>query len=359
MGASTAQHEKPTGHASQSQAGSLSREGVPLSHSRRYYPAYFGLPPTVRYDHLQGRRHKSKRADSERAEDSNRTQRTEKVPVRASRKVFVRGGERACLKAINWEMAIGGELLRIVGIPVSPPSKLRVLRGAVQHFTRKSRQRLLRKARSVDRALVDLPTAVDLTYPGKPELVPTDGRIVKRHLDRFFDRLAYRFHQVTALWVEEFQERGAPHFHLMVYGLPARLAHAFKLWTSRAWWECVGSNDPDHLKAGTKVARVNSWGQAVGYLAAYAGKVEQKTIPEGFTNMGRFWGVKGRKRWPTTKASGVLPASSFFAVKRVLRSWVKRKTGRRDRFDTWWKGTTVYLSSREGFKVLAWAGAFG
>jgi hypothetical protein len=199
---------------------------------------------------------------------------------------------------------------------------------------------------------------VDLTYPGKLELVPTDGRIVKGHLDRFCKRLEYRFPNVTELWVEEFQQRGAAHLHLIVYGIPPGRGEALRLWVSRAWWEVVGSKDRDHLKAGTKVKRVESWRQAVGYLSAYAGKVEQKTIPEGFTNMGRFWGVKGRKRWPTTEAGGELPATAFFPVKRVLRSWLKRKTGRRDRFDTWWKGLTVYLSSREGFKLLAWAGAF-
>ncbi len=299
----------------------------------------------------RGRKRRGPRRASSRSPASARTR-----PL--GWRFSLRGIPKGLSKSHKWEMSIGGELLKLGGVRVRVESRMPTDRGRITRFSRKSRQRLLRKARTIDQGLADLPATVDLTYPGERELVPTDGRVVQHHLKAFWDRLQYRFPGVSALWVEEFQKRGAPHLHLMVYGLPRRLAYALRLWVSRVWWEVVGSGDADHRKSGTRVAPVESWKKAVGYLAAYAGKAEQKTIPVGFENMGRFWGVKGRKNWCITRATGSIPARAFYPLKRVVRGWLERKTGRRDCFDAWWKGYTVYLTSRVGFRLLAWAGAF-
>jgi hypothetical protein len=52
-----------------------------------------------------------------------------------------------------------------------------------------------------------------------------------------------------AIWKLELQDRGAPHFHLLIFGLrylPAALL-------ARRWYEIVGSGDVNHLSAGTSV----------------------------------------------------------------------------------------------------------
>jgi hypothetical protein len=76
----------------------------------------------------------------------------------------------------------------------------------------------------------------------------------------------------------------------------------FRAWVSTAWYETVGSGDSRHLRAGTGVDR-QFVGRAcdVRRLAAYfakhnskwSKKGEQNEVPDGWEDVGRFWGVWG------------------------------------------------------------------
>jgi hypothetical protein len=131
-----------------------------------------------------------------------------------------------------------------------------------------------------------------LTYPGE---FPRDGRVVKRHLDCFVKR-AFRYwvegrEPKSCFWFLEFQERGAPHFHLFLnFTIPAVLV-------SQWWYEIVGSGDERHLLAGTRIEAMRSGRYGtVSYASKYAAKVEQKEVPPNFVNVGRFWGIYGDRR---------------------------------------------------------------
>jgi hypothetical protein len=52
----------------------------------------------------------------------------------------------------------------------------------------------------------------------------------------------------------------------------------------------VGSRDEKHLRAGTRIEAIKSKGHLYGYLYNYIKKSDQKEVPEGFENVGRFWG---------------------------------------------------------------------
>lgn len=151
---------------------------------------------------------------------------------------------------------------------------------------------------------------VALTYPAD---FPYDGKIVKRDLDVMRKRVARR--GMAALWVLEFQGRGAPHMHVLVKG------KVNKQWLSRAWYEIVGSGDEKHLRAGTTYQHIVDDGdpraaddkirhrketergirnakrlyitrsEVVDYMLKYFDKREQKYVPAGFVDVGRFWGA--------------------------------------------------------------------
>jgi len=140
-----------------------------------------------------------------------------------------------------------------------------------------------------------------LTYP---EDYPTDGAEVKEHLRRFMQELRrcfYRsknknltdcvqvqFKPISCFWFLEFQKRGAPHFHIFTTWSPS------KEWVSTTWYRIVNSDDPKHLKAGTRTEKLRA-GRAgtISYASKYAAKLEQKRVPIGFENIGRWWGVYG------------------------------------------------------------------
>jgi hypothetical protein len=140
-----------------------------------------------------------------------------------------------------------------------------------------------------------------LTYPGE---WAGDWKRWKRDLHVFSMRVGDKFPGAGVVWKLEPQARGAPHYHLIVVGVPFMA----KTWLSRAWYEVVGSCDPKHLAAGTNIQSVHSHRGVVSYAAKYTAKRQQ--LPDSWQDgVGRWWGVFGRKnlgivwRWcPLTQA---------------------------------------------------------
>lgn len=167
-------------------------------------------------------------------------------------------------------------------------------RGKVTGFSSASRRRLMRLIASLERGA--RPIFVTLTYP---DVFPTDLDKWKRDIDVFGKRLARKSEKAGFLWRIEFKERKsgksvgmlAPHFHLLVYGASYR---GLLAWVSDTWWGVVGSGNSDHLRAGTKVERIYSWGGIMRYVGKYIAKEDD--YPEGWK--GREWGVVGRVNLP-------------------------------------------------------------
>ena len=138
---------------------------------------------------------------------------------------------------------------------------------------------------------------VTLTYPSE---FPTDGQVVKAHHERLYQRWTRHYGKPQGMWKQEFQERGAPHFHCFV-GLPEQ-EDPLRAWLLRAWYECVGSGDERHLYNGVDISRWR-WGtlgenrSKVGLYFARHGakgwKSYQNELPDGYTSPGRWWGVWG------------------------------------------------------------------
>jgi hypothetical protein len=85
-------------------------------------------------------------------------------------------------------------------------------------------------------------------------------------------------------WYLEFQQRGAPHFH----GLISKGVDGKEL--RKIWYKIVGSNDPKHLRRGAHIAPIRTSEGMLHYLTGYLTKQEQKTVPEEYRSLGRFWG---------------------------------------------------------------------
>jgi len=172
------------------------------------------------------------------------------------------------------------------------PSAFTGVRGDVVSFSAGSglrMRRYLRECRS------DYKHMVTLTYPNE---FPTNGTETKNHLRRFLqevqreDRREENYKGVrqlhSAFWFLEFQERGAPHYHIFLNRCPS------KKWVSQKWYDIVNSEDIRHFQAGTRTEKLHS-GRAgtISYASKYANKLEQKVAPRWFEKVGRFWGVYG------------------------------------------------------------------
>jgi len=165
-------------------------------------------------------------------------------------------------------------------------------RGIVTSFSPMSRLRMLRK---VARLAPTRVVFVTLTYPAR---YPSP-RTAKRHLRAFLERIRRRYPQSSAMWRLEYQERGAPHFHLMFFEL-GWLPFA----ELRRWWSEITVKYIDDTLPFVRIELVHSRRGVMWYVAKYCAKVADGVSGSAFFNLdtylhaGRYWGVFNKFQLP-------------------------------------------------------------
>jgi hypothetical protein len=177
-------------------------------------------------------------------------------------------------------------------------------RNGIKGFSSASRRRLMQTIAKVRRD-AELPLFVTLTYPG----VFPGPKASKTHLDALNKRIARAFPNAGYIWKLEPQQRGAPHFHILLWGVPKK---EFRTWLPVAWFGIAGAGDEKHLKwhkgelgnGNTHcVQQVKSFRGVWAYAAKYLGKTFE--IP-GWEAAGRFWAVVRRDNIPFGEAQTAL-----------------------------------------------------
>jgi hypothetical protein len=201
------------------------------------------------------------------------------------------------------------------------------IRGKVRGFSRVSRRNLLRRLASINRtafrAFEGKVYFLTLTYP---KHFPDDPEPCKRHLKAFLKRLERGYGPFAAFWRLGIQQRGAWHFHLLLF-VPHSFATLPELHDSVAscWYEVTGKVSEGHLRVRTNVEVVRKWKQATSFAEKYLAKEER--FPEG-VETGRVWGRWNKEllpvQWETTRVS----LSDAYRIRRVYRKLARiRSTG--------------------------------
>lgn len=172
---------------------------------------------------------------------------------------------------------------------VSPDKKLKSpKRSVITEFTKKSRSRLQSKIAQVDRNCI--PVFMTLTYA---KHYSEEYQDYKQDLNNLWVRMRRKFPNVGMIWKLEFQKRGAPHYHCLVWGVDVeQLRQYIPLW----WLELAGHGDVNHimfhmgLLPGSEhcVQAVKSWNGVKSYASKYLSKGVGSACRSG-----RFWGVCG------------------------------------------------------------------
>jgi len=109
-------------------------------------------------------------------------------------------------------------------------------------------------------------------------------------------------------------------------------------WVAKAWWQVVGSGDPDHKAAGTSIRQFYSAKHAMRYCAKYVAKVVPTVASldgaDGihYAEVGRWWGVWNEEDFPyAERKARPLRGKDETRLRRVFRHKVERDTGRRMR----------------------------
>jgi hypothetical protein len=206
------------------------------------------------------------------------------------------------------------------------PSRLhgRGTRDRVRGFSRESRRNLLRRLASINRsafrAFKGRMIFVTLTYPQE---YPEDPELCKRHLKALRKRLQREYKSFAAFWRMGIQNRGALHFHLLLFvGQSFGSVSELRRFISSSWYEVAGKVSEGHLRAGTRVEAVKRWKQATSYVERYMAKPED--FPEGLRT-GRIWGVWNEEllpvRWETVQVS----LRDAFRIRRIYRKLARKK----------------------------------
>lgn len=237
------------------------------------------------------------------------------------------------------EFWVGGGLMKVTKPREKRPQVGGGKRGRVVMFTAQARRRLMYKMAQVKRS--EMPVLITLTYPAEWSKNSEDW---KNDLRKFYQRMKRVYPHAGFFWKLEPQKRGAPHFHLLAWGLSHVLTLYLGRWVSQIWYEIVGSGDIKHLYAGTRVEAIRSYQGVVGYASKYLGKVED--LPAEWENPGRFWGVKGGKWIPW--ADLVKCEMDFFGSTRLLRLMRRRMHCKRKNLPS----LTIFCDAEQWFDRL-------
>lgn len=196
-------------------------------------------------------------------------------------------------------------------------------RGLCGAFSVASRRRMLRLMGTLQNGAGAL--FVTLTYPAE---WPGEWARWKRDLDVFLHRLKRKYPGAGVVWKLEPQARGAPHFHLLVFGVE----FIPKEWLKAAWADVVDSGDELHRKHGAYVERVRDAKGVRSYTAKYLAKVPVAGLLEAsgvdWSKVGRWWGVRWAECIPWADRV-LLPLNDRQACRlfRVLRRYLERVAG--------------------------------
>lgn len=211
-----------------------------------------------------------------------------------------------------------------------------------------SRRRLLRQMSAIPWDKLGRVIVVTLTYPGEEEWVPKDGKQAKRQLGAFRMRWDRKWGKVRGVWKLEFQRRGAVHWMIAAIAPEGVPLAQLRKWVSEAWFEVVGSGNPKHVSAGTKV---QEWqGDPAGYFAKYlackADKEYQHEVPDWYRRVGRFWGFwRLEPEWQ----GGPITPEAFVDLRRVMVRYRRsKKRGRKFKVSSRWRGAWVMGGQRSG-----------
>gem|GEM_PF-2422323 len=203
------------------------------------------------------------------------------------------------------------------------------IRGKVYTLTDASRRNLMLYLAKLNRDAKGF--TMTLTLPGDLQFI-TSARV---HLS--FKKLCNRltasriFPSVGFVWKRELQQRGALHYHLLIYGVEDQnTRNAFQTWISKHWnaLVCVGLSEEETAKHHRwHLHRKNMEavrGNIARYFAKYLGmplEAVYELIP------GRWWGkVNGNKALPVCACSSLtLPSRAAVIAHRLARKLLKKR----------------------------------
>lgn len=241
-------------------------------------------------------------------------------------------------------------LERSGGSSAIPPPDAK--RGEIKELTASARARMLFVMTCTP---IDFRSMITLTYP---EEFPSDGQSSKKHLQDFIRSLIHRYGGYY-FWFLEFQNRGAPHYH--VFHTRSKVHSDDRRWLALRWAECLQVSQGRRYTSLVDRREKDMWLQilrfnthpkvwetirdpdgARRYCAKYALKPYQKQVPPRYQSVGRFYGYSRQVK------KLIEPLDNFSVSAETIRSVLSLEGHTASE----WEFLPKYLFNVQSFKEL-------
>lgn len=233
-------------------------------------------------------------------------------------------------------------------------------RGKIAEFSTRSRKRLLEMCARLDlaRIVMSMPVIfITLTYAAQ---FPSTEQS-KQHLRAFLERIRRLAPEASGVWRLEYQERGAPHYHLIFFNLPYLPKRDLQaMWAEIVgleFWDWTGDKPRPPM---TRIEAIRHPRRAMAYVSKYVAKHDGGSSDSGFNDVpylhaGRFWGIFNKEKLQFASGVSVLLSLPVAALEQVLFQYKRlmaKKWRRANRFGRH-KGASIFVDYAD-----AWHDAF-
>jgi hypothetical protein len=193
---------------------------------------------------------------------------------------------------------------------------------------------------------------VTLTYPKE---YPQKFTIWKDNLKTLCSYLRYHFPQLGFLWKLEFQKRGAPHYHLLLFDPTQPDQEVLEEMITGEWVRIVKDYTKKFSEHSVDVKAVHDIKKSGFYLAIY--QTKDGYIPAN-VKTGRHWGIFGRKQMPITEqGKASLSVDQYRILKRVCRKWVQKQKNSQSYANYLCNPTgsfSIFMPNHEQIRLMEW-----
>lgn len=229
------------------------------------------------------------------------------------------------------------------------PQKTR--RAKISTFSKRSRFRLFQVMAKIKSHLLNKPFFVSLTYHHGHECREISDKTV---LHNFLVSMRDYDPDIQYIWRIELQERGAPHYHLIIFpsvNLKLRNRDVYSLTISAIWHRVADPFSRVHKEYGCNVQNIVNYRHACAYINKYLAKT-----PAGVSDLeiGKHWGCS--RNLPFNMFEKVkLSRMSSVVVIRKLRLWMI-KNGKEKYVDEIYfnedRSQTVFIDAKDFYKIM-------
>jgi len=150
-------------------------------------------------------------------------------------------------------------------------------------------------------------------------------------MDAWRKRVERKHGPLAAVWVKEFQQRGAPHFHLVCFlDKPVRQTVITNtMWA--AWHQIAGEGSHWHMRYGFRAETSRTWRGVMSYASKYIAKDDQHQYmtPDGeLLPTGRMWGLWREQLLPMHYEVHRVTYRQYLQLRRWFRRRSQPKQGR-------------------------------